>query len=72
MPLLKNLLLTFVQHLQTFERVPAAYSFFAGTVPAAYSLFVGSVPAFNLFHNERQQKGQCLETVNVIMFRLLK
>ena len=37
-----------IQHLRTFERVPAVYSLFAGTVPAAYSLFAGTVPAFNL------------------------
>ena len=37
------------QHLRTFERVPAAYSLFAGTVPATYSLFECTVPAFNLF-----------------------
>ena len=42
------------QHLRTFERVPAAYSLFAGTVPAEYSLFVGTVPAFNLFQMLKQ------------------
>ena len=40
------------QHLRTFERLPAAYSLFAGTVPAAYSLFAGTLPAFNLFLNK--------------------
>ena len=33
----------------TFERLPALYSIFAGTVPTAYSLFASTVPAFSLF-----------------------
>ena len=33
----------------TFERVPVAYSLFAGTVAVVYSLLLGTVPAFNPF-----------------------
>ena len=59
------------QHLRTFERVPSAYSLFAGTVPAVYSLFAGTVPAFNLFLNNYWQLFHSIRNYWLKLFRSL-